>query len=77
MKIKIDEERIREILRFIEDKDSFIVELVSAINEASNDAIEACLEEWEASAELNSIPGFAEKVRKRFDSLVKSGIIND
>ena len=76
---KINEKKVRDILKYIEDKDSFIIELVSAINKSisRNDStfIQECIGEWEASSELNSIPGFSKKVRNRFNSLMRAGLI--
>ena len=81
MRKRIDQKQVAEILKFIEDKDAFVIDLISAINESISkddpDIIKHCLDEWEASAELNSIPGFSAKVRKRFNSLVKAGIIDE
>jgi hypothetical protein len=77
--VKINKKRAKEILKNINNKDSFTIELISAVNKSigRNDPrfVNKCLDEWEASAELNSIPGFAKKVRNRFDSLVKAGLI--
>ena len=76
----VDPQRVAEILKYIEDKESFIIELLAAINqsvaEKNPQIIEDCLEEWEASAELNSIPGFSATVKKRYKLLVKAGLIN-
>jgi hypothetical protein len=76
---KIDKKRVKEILKDINDKDSFTIELISAVNKSisRNDPklVRECLDEWEASAELNRIPGFSKKVRIRFNSLVKAGLI--
>ena len=76
---KIDKKRVKEILKDINDKDSFTIELISAVNKSvsRNDPkfVRECLDEWEASAELNRIPGFSKKVRTRFNSLVKAGLI--
>jgi hypothetical protein len=80
MRIRIDPHRVKGILRFVEEKDLFVSELISAINKSiekeNPELIEDCLQEWEASAELNSIPGLAERVRKRYQSLVESGLID-
>lgn len=77
--VKINKKRAKQILKYIVDKDSFTIELISAVNKSidRNDPqfVNKCLDEWEASAELNSIPGFAEKVCNRFNSLVKAGLI--
>jgi 3-methyladenine DNA glycosylase AlkC len=72
--------RVAEILKFVDDKELFVTELLAAINrsvaEKNPQIIENCLEEWEASAELNSIPGFAANVKRRYKLLVKAGLIN-
>jgi hypothetical protein len=74
-----NKKRVAQILKYIEDKDTFILELISAVNKATSDndprTVEKCLDEWEASAELNSIPGFSKKVWSSFNSLVKAGLI--
>lgn len=76
----VDPKRVAEILKYIEDKELFVTELLAAINqsiaEKNPQIIEDCLEEWEASAELNSIPGFAANVQRRYKLLVKAGLIN-
>jgi len=76
----VDPQRVAEILKYIEDKDLFVTELLAAINrsvaEKNPQIIEDCLEEWEASAELNSIPGFSANVQRRYKLLVKAGLIN-
>lgn len=72
--------RVAAILKYIDDKELFVTELLDAINrsvaEKNPQIIEDCLEGWEASAELNSIPGFAANVQKRYKLLVKAGLIN-
>jgi hypothetical protein len=76
----INVDRVAEILRYINAKELFIIELMVAINnslaEKNPQIIEDCLQEWENSAELNSIPGFSDNVQRRFKSLVKAGLIN-
>ncbi len=76
---KVNKKRVKEILRNIEDKDSFVIELVSAVNKSisRNDSrfVQECIDEWEASAELSRIPRFSKKVRNRFNSLVRAGLI--
>lgn len=76
---KINKKQAKEILKNIIDKDSFTIELISAVNKSisRNDSkfVTKCLDEWEASAELNRIQGFSKKVRNRFSSLVKAGLI--
>ncbi len=81
MKNLVDQERVRSILPFIEDKDAFILDLIEASNEANRtgdaSTVEQVLDEWEACAELASIPGLVEKVKKRYHTLLKSGLINE
>lgn len=83
MKITIDQQKIAEILKFINDndKEAFIIDLIKAINKATEEnnttPINICLDGWEATAELNSIPGLSEKVWKRYNMLVKAGLINE
>jgi 3-methyladenine DNA glycosylase AlkC len=76
----INQERVLEILRYIENKELFIRELLEAINQSvaarNPQIIEDCLDEWEASAELNSIPKLDANVKKRYQLLVKAGLIN-
>lgn len=76
----VDPQRVSEILKYIEGKELFVIELLDAINKsiANNnpDIIEDCLNEWEASAELNSISGFPSNVQRRYKLLVKAGLIN-
>jgi hypothetical protein len=43
----------------------------------SLDAIEECIASWEATAELNKIPGLKEKVWERYERLKSSGAIHD
>lgn len=81
MKRQVNQERVKELLNYIEDKETFVLELIAAINEAieSDDfsPVENVLDEWEASAELCSVPGLVERVRKRCKSLAKAGLIHE
>lgn len=76
--IKVNKKKVGEILKNIKDKDSFTLELVTALNKSisTNNPgfVRQCLNEWEASAELNQIPGLTRNVRNRFNSLVKVGL---
>lgn len=80
MKQIINPMRVLEIMRFIKNKEIFVMELIAAINnslaENNHNIIDDCLTEWEATAELNSIPGFASNVKRRYRLLVKAGLIN-
>lgn len=77
--VRVNENKVKEILKGIEDKDSFTIELVSAVNKSISKGdstfVEECIDEWEASVELNRIPHFSKKVRNRFNSLVKAGLV--
>jgi hypothetical protein len=72
--------RVLEIMKHVENKELFIIELITAINysvvDKNQQILEDFLYEWEATAELNSIPGFASKVNNRYRLLVKAGLIN-
>ena len=80
MKTVIDIEIIKEMLKFIKDKDAFILDLAKAINKAYQESnptvIEECISDWEDIAELNSIPGFSKNVALSYKALVDKGIIN-
>ena len=77
--LRIDKKRVAEILQYINDKDAFVVELVEAIDKSIREGnprfLETCLVEWEASAELNSIPGFSKKVWKRYEKLARRPVV--
>lgn len=77
--VRINKKKVQEILKNIEDKDLFTVELVSAVNKSisRNDPrfVQECINEWEASAELNQLPGLSKKVCYRFKRLVKAGLV--
>ena len=63
-----------------EDKESMLEDLLKAIeicrHDNSFDAIEQCLASWEATVELNSIPGVKEKVTERHTRLKRAGVIH-
>ena len=60
-----------EILKYLstEDQREFLNELLNAVRTAkrknSFDDINKCIELWEATAELNSIPGFQKRISKK------------
>lgn len=62
------------------DKDQFLSELLHAIDqskrEGSFDAVTSCIEDWEDTAELLSIPGLKERVWERFTKLKEAGSIS-
>jgi hypothetical protein len=71
-----------EILKFLtdEDKVEFLEELLDAIKtarrEGSLTAVNECIKSWEATAELNSIPGLRERTWQKFNKLKASGLIH-
>ena len=81
MKNHINKEMVQFILKNIGEKDkvSFVLELVDAWNKKSgtgdSSALERCLVEWEATAEVNSIPGFREGTFEGLAALRKIGVI--
>ncbi|MDP2366553.1 MAG: hypothetical protein Q8M94_22590 [Ignavibacteria bacterium] len=66
---------IEEILKYLphEDKIEFLFELLDAV-QRGDEAINKCLSGWEETAELNSIPGFRDRVWARFNELKKTGV---
>jgi hypothetical protein len=56
-----------------------LASLLEAIQISKRDkslgAIEECLASWEATVELNKIPGLKEKVLERYERLKRSGAI--
>lgn len=74
--------RKSEILKYLPDEDKaiFLSELLDAIaiskKQNSFSPIDKCLDSWEATAELNSVPGLKEKAWKRYEKLKESGLIN-
>jgi len=75
--------RKNEILKYLEPEDQgmFLSDLLKAIRTAkragSFRAIDECIEAWEATAELNSIPGFRERVWAKYSKLKEAGIIKE
>ena len=71
-----------EILKYLSEneRESFLNDLIEAIerskSEGNFNAINKCLEDWEDIAELNSIPGFKDRVWARFNNLKDTGLIN-
>lgn len=63
---------VRQILERLPDQDrlDFIKELSDAIEKAEqqrcHDPIRLCLDEWEATAELNMVPGLNQAVWKNY-----------
>lgn len=79
---KIKMKRKNEILKYLpnEDKLRFLSELLDAITTSKKQnsflPINKCLDSWEATSELNSVPGLREKVWKQYEKLKESGLIN-
>jgi hypothetical protein len=74
--------RKNDILEYLseEDKAQFLSELLDAIalskKQNSFSPIDNCMNSWEATAELNSVPGLREKVWIRFNRLKSLGLIH-
>jgi hypothetical protein len=74
--------RKNEILKYLPDEDKllFLSELLDAIaiskKQKSFAPIDSCLDSWEATAELSSVPGLREKVWERFEKLKSRGLIH-
>jgi hypothetical protein len=74
--------RKNEILKYLPDDDKllFLSELLDAISVSKKQGsflpIDECLGAWEATAELNSVPGLREKVWERYGKLKSSGLIH-
>ena len=70
-----------EILRSLsnDDKVMFLSELLQAtdqsISEGNFDAINLCIENWEDTVELLSIPGLKDRAWAQFTKLKKAGCI--
>ncbi len=62
------------------DKNLFLGELICAIDQSQQNgnfnAINLCIEEWEDTAELLSIPDLKDRVWAHFNELKKAGVIN-
>jgi hypothetical protein len=73
--------KIKQLLTDLscEEKELMLASLLEAIQISKHDkslvAIEECLASWEATAELNKIPGLREKVLERYERLKRSGVI--
>mgnify|MGYP007056063739 CR=1 FL=1 len=74
--------RKEEMLSFLsqEDKNILLSELLDAINisikNKNVEAIKKCLEKWDATIEMISIPGMKERVWERFEKLKERGCIH-
>jgi len=74
--------KANHILKYLSngDKDLFLGELICAIDQSQHDgnfnAINLCIEEWEDTVELLSIPDLKDRVWAHFNELKESGIIN-
>ena len=71
-----------EMFRYLseEDKAKFLSELLHAIDqsisEGNFDAISLCIENWEDTVELISIPGLKDRVWERFTKLKEAGYVS-
>ncbi len=71
-----------EMLMYLskDDKVLFLSELLQAIdqsiNEGNFDAISLCIENWEDTVELLSIPGLKDRVWAQFTKLKEAGCIS-
>ena len=74
--------RKNKILEYLPagDKELFLSDLLEAIvlskKQGSFSAIDECLNTWEATAEMASIPGMSEKVWAKFNKLKTAGIFH-
>lgn len=74
--------RKNEILKYLSEDDQllFLSELLDAIMAARRKdsflPIDECMERWEATAELSSVPGLRESVWERYNKLKSSGAIH-
>ena len=70
------------ILQYLckEDSDLFLNELLRAVDQSQGegnfDAINLCIEEWEDTVELLSIPGLQDNAWVQFNELREAGAIN-
>lgn len=76
----LDKHRIRWILEHLDEgRDHFVMDLVglleAALDSGDTSPIEECLDEWEAVAELDSMPGFKAKIWEGFNKLKERGIV--
>jgi hypothetical protein len=73
--------RANRITKYLADEDKFLFleELLEAIEKSKREnnftSINDCLNSWEATAELNSIPGLKERVWQRYNRIKKVGFI--
>jgi hypothetical protein len=71
-----------EMLRYLseEDKARFLSELLHAIDQSISDgnfdAISLCIENWEDTVELLSIPGLKDRVWAQFTKLKEAGRVS-
>lgn len=76
----VDKHRIRCILgQLDESRDHFVIDLVgtleAALDSGDTAPVEKCLDEWEAVAELDGIPGLKVKAWEGFNKLKERGIV--
>ena len=60
-----------EWIKYLSDEDIklFLNELIIIIENKKLEVACKCIESWEATAELNSIPGFKERIVKKFKKI--------
>lgn len=74
--------RKNNILKYLNEEDRviFLSELLDSIalskKQGSFAAIDECLNAWEATAEMNSIPGMSEKVWAKYNKLKAAGVLH-
>jgi len=62
-----------KMLVYLSNKDQkiFLDELLDVIKSKNFDDVLKCIESWEATAELNSIPGFQKRIVKKIKKMKK------
>jgi len=74
--------QISEMLKFLSAKETeaFLSELMAAVEKSKEvgnfNAIDNCIEDWEETVELLSIPGMRDKAWERYNELKSAGIIS-
>lgn len=70
-----------DLLKYLgtEDRSLFLDDLLTAIDQSrrdgSFDAIEECIDQWEDTVEMLSIPGLKNRVWESYNKLIASGVI--
>lgn len=77
------QQRNSDILKHLnnEDKISFLDDLISAVEQSKRDgnfdAIDLCLDQWEATVELMDIPGLKDRAWENYNRLKNLGVIKE